>query len=741
MSARPISATAAIAPPAEDVPISEPLVFTGPGLVLARAVWFVVAVLASAVFVAGLPEQFASAQSPTGAGDLSAQQVAQLLRLGLSPRSLANISIAINSLVTVIFVVAGAVLFYRKSREKMAWAVALMMVAVAGIGFPPALQAQMATQPVQAIAGKMMVTVTISLFYWLFFIFPTGRFTPRWTIVPAIACALQLVCDNFLWNTPLNSWHWPPWLTVAILAALLPCPIVAQVYRFRRPSHPTERQQMKWLAYGMGIWFTIFIGFNVPLSLGVFGPPDNPSSLLAIMVMSTIFPLSFLCIPITLAIAIFRHRLFEIDVIISRTIVYTGLTLLVIGIYVLIVGYLGTALHDRDNLAVSLVATGIVAILFQPLRERLQRGVNRLLYGERDDPYAILSRLGSRLEETLAPDAVLPAVVETVASALKLPYVAIDVPDESLQARVTAAAAGQSGSHVERLPLTYGHDTVGTLLVAPRAPGEDFSEAERRILRDLARQAGVAVQSVREGARAARLAEDLQVTRQRLVTAREAERRRLRRDLHDGLGPRLASMSMRLETARDQFPPGLDGVQLLDNLALSLRETIADVRRLVYALRPPALDELGLIAALNEWAEQLSYQRPTGTGLSISIEPAAPLPPLPAAVEVAAYRIVQEAVTNVARHAQARRCRVCLNYLKDDDRLSIEVSDDGVGLPDPPRFGVGLASMHERADEIGGILTVEWAGQEPDHGTTIRAELPCRWDADGDERIDSMWEG
>jgi len=166
-------------------------------------------------------------------------------------------------------------------------------------------------------------------------------------------------------------------------------------------------------------------------------------------------------------------------------------------------------------------------VLVQPLRQRLQRGVNRLLYGERDEPYAVLSRLGRRLEGTLAPDAVLPAIVETVAGALKLPYAAIALREGECLAVV--AAFGQPVGDPLRLPLVYRHEAVGELLLAPRAPGEPFSPADRRLLDDLARQAGVAAHAVR-------LTADLQRSRERLVTLREEERRRLRRDPHDGLG-------------------------------------------------------------------------------------------------------------------------------------------------------------------------------------------------------------
>jgi signal transduction histidine kinase len=417
--------------------------------------------------------------------------------------------------------------------------------------------------------------------------------------------------------------------------------------------------------------------------------------------------LALLLIPVCTYIAILRYNLYDIDVVINRTLVYGALTACIVGIYVFAVVALGALFQARGNLAVSLLATGLVAVAFQPLRGRLQRGVNRLMYGERDDPYAVVSRLGRRLEATLAPDTVLPTVVETIAQALKLPYAAILLKEgEDFR---TATSYGSPRGEPETLPLVYQREEIGRLLIAPRAPGERFSDADKRLLEDLARQAEVAVHAVR-------LTSDLQRSRERLVATREEERRRLRRDLHDGLGAQLAGLNVQAGALRRLIPHDSDVAdERVVELRDELRGAIADIRRLVYDLRPPALDDLGLVESLRQLAERHgSKDEP----LRVMLEAPEELPNLPAAVEVAVYRITQEALTNVARHARARTCVVRLAV---NDDVTLEIVDDGVGIPAERSAGVDLSSMHERASELGGSYIVQ---SVPKGGTKVLVHLP-----------------
>ncbi len=568
--------------------------------------------------------------------------------------------------------------------------------------------------------------------FWLYAVSSTGMYALVW-----VGALHSILLFPTPW-TPLTRRRWivpalyiAPYLAFALVTLLIPAPnalvaqqhlgqtigfvqtvyglaaIVAALRSFRAAHDAVSRAQVKWV--GTGFVFAFFCAFTLGmLPEIVLGYPLISWSILA---------LTGLIFPIALAVAILRYRLFDIDVILNRTLVYGTLTASTIGIYVFSVGYIGTLFQDQDRSLLAFLATGLVAVIFQPLRERLQRVVNRMMYGERDDPYAVLSRLGKRLEATLAPEAVLPTIVETVAQTLKLSCAAIALKEEN-GFKIVAVSPAQPQTSVlpiqaqsaagEILPLTYQGEVVGRFIFSPRAPNEPFTVAERRLLEDIAHQAGVAVHAVR-------LTADLQKSRERLVTAREEERRRLRRDLHDGLGPHLASQSFKLEAARDSIRNNPDHAEvLLNDLISKTQNTISDVRRLVYALRPPALDELGLIAAVREHAAQCELN-----GVRITVTAPDHLPALPAAVEVATYRIVQEALTNVMRHAQARTCAVSIEL--KNGALSLQISDDGIGLSRDHHRGVGLNSMRERAEELGGQWVIEPA---PNGGTWVKAELP-----------------
>src|SRR5215217_645148 len=273
------------------------------------------------------------------------------------------------------------------------------------------------------------------------------------------------------------------YLTLAVTAV----GAVSLMVRFRR-SRAEERQQIKWFAFAGAIMCAVTATGPFLWSL----PSSSPGVTLIwpVLIFSALST-----IPVATGIAILRYRLYDIDLIINRTLVYGALSVIVVGLYILVVASLGALLQaqgqaQQGSLFASLLATGLVAVLFAPLRDRLQRAVNRLMYGHRDDPYKVLSGLGERLEATLAPNAVLPTIVESVAQALKLPYAAITLKRSAEGEPVKAAEYGKKGAGEPLVvPLGYQQETVGELILSPRSPGESFSNSDLRLLGDLAHQA------------------------------------------------------------------------------------------------------------------------------------------------------------------------------------------------------------------------------------------------------------
>jgi signal transduction histidine kinase len=652
----------------------------------------------------------------------------RLTAVELTYGSEAEVVNAVLSLVTVLtFSVVGAIVASRHPRNTIGWlfcSVGLVvgLSALAGGYAEYWLASGSGSRTLGETAAWFRSWSWILLLFiptsFMLLLFPDGRLpSPRWR--PVAWCSglgiSGFVVGVALEAGPLEDFPQivnpygvdsPVVTIVGVLATVVAggsvvASVASVIVRLRRAGR-VERQQIKWLAYGGAVVVgTIFVG-------GVISIWSAPVGIAIINV-------ALLGLPICMGIAIVRHRLYDIDLIINRTLVYGALSASVVGIYVLVVGYLGTLFRTDDDLLISLLATGLVAVLFAPLRERLQRAVNRLMYGERDDPYAVVSRLGERLEATLAPEDVLSTIVQTVREALKLPYAAIALPRDANGFEVVATSGEEPSDDPLVLPLSYGGESVGEFLLTPRAPGESFSAADRRLLDGLAHHAGVAVHGVRVMA-------DLRRSRERLVLAREEERRRLRRDLHDELAPTLAALGLSAATVGELIPTDPKGAAFAnEKLQTVIRATVGDVRRLVYDLRPPALDELGLIEAIRERASRYGAQE---GGVRVTVEAPDELPHLPAAVEVAAYRIVQEALTNVSRHARASACTVRLACTESPSRaLTVEVTDDGVGLPERPKGGVGLHSMRERAAELGGECEIvrSWPS-----GTRVFARLPFR---------------
>jgi signal transduction histidine kinase len=694
----PVQPRTTILASATDVDKAQP----APFLRVARAGWLLLFALLLWQLLTPLTEPAALLRATSA--EWLVQTSLQALPGGVAPVFVRYVLVLRLGLLAVYWITA-LVIFWQRGQEHTALLVAYLLVLLP-LGF--------------ALSGdghwlEQLFVPVFALLIFLMFIFPDGRFIPRsgrWRAA-LLAAALVAPVASYL----LAGLLWPRYrpderaygssvLTITILMA---AGVASQVYRYRRVATAMQRQQSKWVVFGLGLNLVWLLWFVLWLA-GVLARFGLSEAVVALTTMHLIIA-TWAGLPLTLGISILRYHLWDIDLFLNRALVFGGLTVTVTVLYGLLVGALSFLAQAGGDILLSVAATGLIAILFQPLRQRLQGGVNRLMYGERDDPVTVIARLGEQMERVTVPGATLPTLVQTVAGALKLPYVAVELsgPDG---VPVVAANSGQPPATSDtlacrRFPLIYQNEVIGALVISQRAPGESFGRDEERLLRNVARQAGTAVY-------ASQVTEQLQRSRERLVTAREEERRRLRRDLHDGLGPRLATLSLKADAARNYLARDQPASErLLLELKQELQDAIGEIRQIAHNLRPPALDQLGLVSALREYAGQVS-----GNGLRVAVAAPEPLPLLPAAVEVAAYRIAQEALANVVRHAGASRCQVTLSL---DGGLWLVIRDDGRGLPAEPGLGVGLASMRERAAELGGSLQLT---SIPGGGAELRAFLP-----------------
>ena len=470
-------------------------------------------------------------------------------------------------------------------------------------------------------------------------------------------------------------------------AALFMLVLASLVVRYRRGGD-VERRQLLWLLLAV---LVVLAYAGVPW--GIFGR----GPVLGLLVI----PL----IPAAVTVAILRYQLLDIRLVVSRALVYGLLTAAAAGAYVGLVALLDALVRSRVSLDSAVVASVIVAVGFNPARIRLQRLIDRGLYGDRRDPVRAVSLVGERLAGT--GTAGLAGVLEALCDSLRLPFAAVRF------GTAEAAAHGTAPERLHGISLRYDGARIGELIVGLRSGQRRLSPPDIAVLELLAGPLAVALH-------ATALSAALQQSRVSIVAAREEERRRLRRDLHDGLGPALTGIAFKADAARNALPAGpARASELLGALRADTTAAITDIRRLVNGLRPPALDDLGLIGSLRQQTDRLA-QRPDGSSVAVCLNTPEPLPALPAAVEVAAYRIITEAMTNAARHSGATRIDVLL-AVADGDGLRIEVRDDG-RVPGPGwQPGFGLTSMRERAAELGGTCQ---AGPDPAGGGRVIAALP-----------------
>jgi signal transduction histidine kinase len=626
---------------------------------------------------------------------------------------------AFNAAVVTTFTIVGAIIAAARPRNAIGWLMlaggALWSLGGASVdlafhGIVPA-PGSVTGASAYAVGGSAarsvgwyLITILVPV------LFPDGRVAGRrwrWLIPASIVIIVGAVVDPLTdpqadlngfgsWQNPIAATglgrlssaaaflaHIPPARVVTVAA-------VAQLVSRWRRGGPLLRQQL--LLFAAAVALTLVA---VPVAFGLGAG-------------SWIFGAAALPIPVAIGFAVLARGLYDLRTAANRTLVWLTLSAVVAGLYALvIVGLSGVADVHRGVAWLAWVATAVIAVSFAPLRDSLQRAVNRITYGRWVEPYDVLASLGQRLEGTADVERLLGDVV-TELTGLGLQDVAIRDAGGRVVAGTVDAAGERPEDDVETPLSAYG-EPVGTLTY--RRPAGSLRSRDRQLLDDLAGHLGGVLH-------AQRLTDELRLAREQLVLAREEERRRLRRDLHDGLGPALAGHLLRLDVIAARTGQGSTAAADIDSLRGDLRGTVNEVRRVVEGLRPPALDELGLPGALDQAAQRLS----AGTSTAVTMT-TGPLPALSAAVEVAAFRIVTEALTNVVRHAQASSARVEISAQEGWLRLSIE--DDGCGLPRrrDTLSGNGMQTMRERAEELRGHLRVDDPARSG-RGTRVVAELP-----------------
>ncbi|GAB1817206.1 sensor histidine kinase [Herbidospora sp. RD11066] len=469
-------------------------------------------------------------------------------------------------------------------------------------------------------------------------------------------------------------------LTKALFYGVLACVVLAllsMVVRMRG-AEPETRRAIAWPA----LTFAVYVALLVT---------DDPDLWPFLTVWTAL-------IPVSIVFSVLRHGLFGIDNVLSRTVVVAGTIAGVSAVY-FGTGAVFSLLMSEYDVVAGLAAALFAGVFYQPLRRLLQRGMDRVLYGPVGDPRILAARLVEEVRNA-DPSEALAAVVDVVRDGLAVGGVAVEVVDGR------HVASGQVGAAPKEHPLVWHGEPVGRLLLGEPGTRRFGAAHDERVIATL-------LPYVADVAHAVRMAGDLQRSRERILAAREEERRRLRRDLHDGLGQTLGAMAMTINMARLTIKgsPG-KADHLLRDLRTGMDAVAGDIRELVYGLRPPALDDLGLVEAIRTLAAETLDP---DVHVTVDGTPG----DLPAAVEVAAYRIAQEALTNVRRHAHARRVSILLGL--DAGLLTVKITDDGIGLPDVRRAGVGTSSMRERAAELGGSCAIT----APDTGgTVVAARLP-----------------
>jgi two-component system NarL family sensor kinase len=619
-----------------------------------------------------------------------------------------DVVVAVSYPVTALVVLSSPAL--RRGGRALAW-ILMVAGACAGVAALSTVWAQAATEPSVATGVAVMLLTSIwapgflSLLTLVPLFYPDGLLAGRpwrWAAGAAgiglVLLTVGLAIHPLTFEgrteltkpvTDLTVSRGLTWVAVALLVPAGLAGVASLVVRLVRSRGLARRQVLVLLAA---------VGVLIAVTLAQ-GPLPSPVDILAQAFAAALVPLA-------IGVAITRHGLYEMDVAVRRALVATSLGTCLAGAYLTLFALL-QALPQHQSALSAAVAAGFTGALMQPLARRLTAGVDRMFYGDRADPFAVTSALGTRLSEAGLDVARVPQLlVDTVVETLRLPGALVWLSGDSIERPV--AAAGTTGDQrPAAFELRHRGDVVAELDVWPRAGERSLHPRDEVVLRGLADQVAPAVAALQ-------LHQQLQRSREALVAAREDERLRLRRDLHDGLGATLAGVRLQVETARDLAEqPAVD--RLLDSVGAGVAQAVAEVRAITDGLRPAALDELGLARALSALVDRV---RAPGVEVEVEIDEHVTADP---AVEVALHRIAAEALANAVRHSGATRIRL---DVRDGPHVELRVSDDGVGMAaadgSTAGSGLGLESMRQRAEEVGGTLDVHTS----DSGTTVHVRLP-----------------
>ena len=652
---------------------------------------------------------------------------------------------ATDGVVSIVFIggfaTVGALLVWKRSGNPIGWLLSATGLSYAAAGFGIFLSHFPAALPYVNWSGWLWL-FGLGLTVFVLLLFPTGHLPSRrwqpvaWAAAVGLAAwvlgnafAPRIITDNTPTPNPIGvaSPAGNVFFVLAVggLALILGsglAAIVSVVFRYRRAG-TVEREQLKWLVYAGAL---IVVAVLAQPVVGYFLGPGDASNL-----QNALSSGAAAFIPVAIGIAIFRYRLYDIDVVINKTLVYGSLAAFITAVYVAIVVGLGSLIAQHSAQAgfwLSIAATAVVAVAFQPVRARVQHLANRLVYGRRATPYEVLAQFAERTAGTYATEELLPRMARILAEGTAARRADVwlqaggvfrddaawppgEPPLPETRAGTDGLLAVPGADRV--LPVRYQGEVLGALSVHKR-PGEQLTPAEDKLLADLAAQAGLVLRNVGLWEQLTARLEEIRASRQRLVAAQDEERRRIERNIHDGAQQQLVALTIKLNLTEGLIGTDPEGErELLAELRREAASAVEDLRDLARGIYPPLLAGEGLPAALRAQAAK----SPVPTSVD-----ADDIARYPQDVEAAVYFCILEALQNVAKYAEASSARVRLAV--SGDELRFEVADDGAGFdPGAKAYGTGLQGMADRLSAHDGVLDVRSA---PGAGTVVTGRLRIR---------------